>query len=148
MRAIPPAALELIRNFEGCRLAPYHDCVGFPTIGYGRLLSRQAGADLSQWSPIDQETADRWLAEDAARAARSVVRLIDVPLTDGQFGALIDFVFNLGGGSLEISTLRRVVNRGDVDDAPAQFCRWVHAGKIRLRGLVRRRAAEVESWIS
>jgi lysozyme len=147
MRPVPQRALDLIKHFEGCHLAPYHDVVGFPTQGYGRLLSRRKGDDLSLWPAIDRDTAERWLEEDAKQAARSVVRLIDVPLSDGQFAALVDFVFNLGGGNLELSTLRKVINRGDLGDAPEQFRRWVHAGKTLLRGLVRRRDAEIDAWI-
>lgn len=146
MNAVPAAALDLIRRFEGCELSPYHDPIGFPTQGYGRLLSRQKGADLSAWRPIDESTAESWLATDAAKAGQTVRRLITAPLTDGQYAALIDFVFNLGGGHLELSTLRRVINRGDVEDAPQQFSKWVYAGGIKLAGLVRRRAAEVALW--
>jgi lysozyme len=146
MTAVPAAALDLIRRFEGRRLAPYHDCVGFPTVGYGRLLSREKGADLSRWPAIGEDQAEAYLAEDAADAARSVTRLISVPLGDGRFAALVDFVFNLGGGQLQVSTLRRVINRGDLDDAPVQLLRWCHAGGVKLAGLARRRAAEVEVW--
>lgn len=42
-----------------------------------------------------------------------MLRLIKVPLTDGQFDALVSFTFNLGSGALQRSTLRRKVNRED-----------------------------------
>ncbi len=146
MRPVPAAALDLIRTFEGCRLAPYHDCVGFPTIGYGRLLAREKGADLSRWPVIDPATANTYLAEDAQTAARSVAKFITVPLTDGQYAALIDFVFNLGAGQLQLSTLRAVINRGEVSEAPRQILRWCYAGAVKLPGLVRRRQAETAIW--
>ncbi len=81
---------------------------------------------------------------DLAKAARVLPQLIRVSLTDGQYGALIDFAYNAGAGNLEVSTLRRAINRGDHAAAPEQFMRWVHAGAVKLPGLVRRRAAEVE----
>ena len=118
IRTVPEAALELIRTFEGCRLARYHDCVGFPTIGYGRLLAREKEADLSRWPVIGSATADTYLAEDVRTTARSVAKLITASLTDGQYAALIDFLFNLGAGQLQISTLRAVINRGEVSEAP------------------------------
>jgi len=145
-REIPDQALDLIRRFEGLRLRPYHDCVGFPTVGYGHLLSRQKGASLDQWHDITEQEADNLLKIDAQKAANSVNRLIAAPLSDGQYGALIDFTLNLGGGQLQASTLRQVINRGEYDLAPEQFARWAYAGGVKLAGLVRRRAAECELW--
>ena len=71
-----------------------------------------------------------------------MLRLIRVPLEDGQFDALSSFAFNLGGGALQRSTLRRKVNREEHDAVPDEFRRWVWAGGRKLKGLVRRRAAE------
>ena len=100
---------ELIRRFEGLRLSPYHDDVGYLTIGYGHLLSREKWADLSQRRTLlTEEEADDLLRQDVARFERAVARLIRVPLTQGQFDALVSFSFNLGAGALQASTLRRV----------------------------------------
>lgn len=145
---IPQAAIDIIKRFEGLSLKAYRCPAALPTIGYGHLLSRDPKADLAQWPDIDQARADELLAIDAAKSAASVDRLITVPLTDGQRGALISFVFNLGGGNLQASTLRRVINRGDMDDAPEQLAKWVYAGGVKLPGLVRRRAAEAALWTS
>jgi lysozyme len=144
--SVPKQAFALIRRFEGLRLRPYHDCAGFPTVGYGHLLSRERGAELTRWPAINEERAEALLADDAHRAARSVARLIAVPLTESRFGALVDFALNLGGGQLQASTLRRVINRGEFDQAPEQFMRWIYAGGAKLPGLVRRRRAEADLW--
>ena len=141
-------AADLCRRFEGLRLSPYHDSVGYPTIGYGRLLSRQRGGSLAQWPSISQDEADALLLTDLAMSARGVLRLCPAPLTDGQRGALIDFAFNLGAGALQSSALRQCVLRGDHDGAAEQFGRWVYAGGIKLAGLVRRRKAEAELYAS
>lgn len=149
---MPETALELAADiakpFEGLRLEPYHCPAGFPTIGYGHLLSREKGADLSRWQAISEDQAHTLLEKDMAAAAASVARLINVPLSDYQRAALIDFAFNCGAGNLQSSTLRRVINRGEYSEAPKQFMRWVYAGPVRLAGLVRRRAAEVDYWRS
>ena len=50
----------------------------------------------------------RILRQDAQIAERAVSRLINVPLTDGQFDALVSFTYNLGGGALQRSTLAAV----------------------------------------
>lgn len=156
MRPVPEAAFDLARTFEtlydptpetAALYEPYHDPVGFPTIGYGHLLSREPWADLRRWSAITEREADTLLGEDMAIAAGAVLRLIAAPLTDGQFAALTDFAFNVGAGNLQASTLRRVVNRGEYEEAPAQFRRWVYARGVKLPGLVRRREDEIRLWV-
>jgi lysozyme len=94
---------------------------------------------------IDVRTAEELLRRDVETAEKAVLRLIHVPLSDGQFSALVPFVFNLGAGSLQRSTLRRKVNRDEYDAVPAEFRRWVWAGGRKLKGLMRRR--EVESCL-
>jgi len=146
------AGIKLIKRFESLRVDPYYDIAGYPTIGYGHLLSRKKWAGLSQWGPITKEEALMRLKRDVARSERAVVRFIEVPLSQGQFDALVSFTFNLGTGALRTSTLRRVLNRGEYHEVPKQLRRWVFAGGRKLRGLVRRREAEVVlgqtcSWV-
>ena len=86
----------------------------------------------------------RWVdaLNGTAVAERAVLRLISVPLTQGQFDALVSFTFNLGAGALQRSTLRRTVNREEHADVPAELMKWVWAGGRKLKGLVKRRKAE------
>ncbi|MNJ48093.1 Lysozyme RrrD [compost metagenome] len=129
-------------------IEPYYDPVGLPTIGYGHLLSRTAWAPLSQFPAISVEQAEALLRVDLVKATSAVLRLVKVKLNANQLAALIDFVFNAGGGNFEISTLRKVINRGDFSAVPAQLMRWVYAKGIRLPGLVKRRRAEAELWVA
>jgi lysozyme len=92
--------------------------------------------------PIRLRVCNNCGHEDVQTAERAVLRLITVPLTDGQFDALVSFTFNLGAGALQRSTLRRKINRGDHANVPAEFRKWVWAGGRKLEGLVRRREAE------
>jgi lysozyme len=96
---------------------------------------------------ITPEQAEALLRQDVQAAERAVLRLITVPLTDGQFDALVSFTFNLGAGALQRSTLRRKVNRGDHANVPAEFRKWVWAGGRKLEGLVKRREAELLLYI-
>ena len=95
---------------------------------------------------LTQAEATDILRKDVGIAERAVVRLISVPLTDGQFDALVSFTFNLGAGALQRSTLRRKVNRGEHESVPAELMKWVWAAGKRLPGLVRRRQAEGASY--
>ncbi|NUB05801.1 lysozyme [Azospirillum sp. Vi22] len=139
-REIHPDALALVRHFEGLYLKAYLCPAGVPTIGYGHT----AGVRMGQ--TITSLQAEVYLRADMAEAAAAVDQLVKVPLTDQQRGALASFVFNLGAGSLQSSTLLRLLNQGDYAGAAGQFGRWVFAtvkGKKQvLDGLVKRRAAE------
>ena len=80
------------------------------------------------------------LAGHLQRFERGVHRLCPVPLTQGQYDALVSFSFNTG--SVSVSTIRKKLLRGDYEGAANEFPRWVFAGGRRLAGLVRRREAE------
>lgn len=119
---------------------------GYPTIGYGHVVKPQEKEQVA--SGITTEQAEALLRQDVQAAERAVLRLITVPLTDGQFDALVSFTFNLGAGALQRSALRRKVNRGDHAAVPAEFWKWVWAAGRKLEGLVRRREAEAELYVS
>lgn len=140
MRHITQDGLNLIKRFEGFEPKIYLDAAGLPTIGYGHLL-RPGEAEMFAGG-ISEEAGVALLIKDVLVAERAVLRLIHVPLRDGQFDALVSFAFNLGGGALQRSTLRRKVNREDHSEVPPEFLRWVWAGGRRLKGLIRRRQAE------
>lgn len=128
--------LHFIAQFEGFSPTPYRCPAGYWTIGYGHVIADAAHV------AITQSEAETLLQQDTKIAERAVMRFISVPLLQHQFDALVSFTFNLGSGALQRSTLRRMVNRGDFDDAGDEFTRWVYAGGKKLKGLVLRRAAE------
>lgn len=119
----------------------YLDSVGVPTIGYGHTKGVQLGQQITQ------EEADKYLAEDLAEHAEGVLKLLLVPVTQGQFDALCSFAFNLGVGALKRSALLRRVNDQD-SGAAEEFGKWIYAGGKVLKGLQRRRAAEMALFLS
>ena len=143
MRHINQDGLDLIKHHEGFSTKVYICPAGHPTIGYGHLILSHE--DFSKG--ITKLQAEDLLRKDVQIAERAVLRLISVPLTDGQFNALVSFTFNLGGGALQRSTLRRKINREEHTEVPEQFMRWVWAGGRRLKGLVRRRDAESKIYM-
>jgi len=128
--------VELIRHFEGCRFDAYLCPAGVWTIGYGHT------ADVKEGDSIDQEAAEAFLIEDLEKFEQAVTRLVEVPLTQQQFDALVSWTFNLGAGNLAESTLLRKLNNYQYAEVPEQMMRWVRAGGKVLEGLVKRRAAE------
>lgn len=136
------AGINLIKEFEGCRLKAYKDPVGIPTIGYGRIKGVKMG------DVITQEQADNYLVEEiAAEYAPGVERLVKVAINDNQFAALVSFAYNVGVGALGKSTLLRKLNTGDYAGAANQFLVWNKAGGKALAGLTRRRGAERDLFL-
>jgi lysozyme len=143
MRHINEAGLELVKGFEKLRCNVYLDAIKIPTIGYGHALITKPYPEM-----ITPEQAEEFLKKDIEKAEKAVLRLINIPLTDNQFSALISFTFNLGGGALQRSTLRMKVNRKEHSEVPAEFMRWIYADGKRLKGLVKRRKAEAALYIA
>ncbi|MGI9708696.1 lysozyme [Serratia marcescens] len=139
--------IELIKRFEGLELKAYQDSVGVWTIGYGWTQTVD-GKKIAPGMRIDQATADRLLKCGVVQYEQGVNQLVKVKITQGQFDALVSFAYNLGLRSLSTSTLLQKLNDGDKQGAADQFGRWVNAGGKRLDGLVARRAAEREMFLS
>lgn len=134
---ISDAGLDLIKDFEGCKLTAYQDMVGVWTVGYG-----STGSDICKGMTITQEEAEKRLRKHLEGVERAVMRLVCVPLTQGEFDALCSFVYNLGEGAFAKSTLLKLLNASDYDKAALEFERWNKAGGKEVAGLTRRRLAE------
>lgn len=130
--------IALIKHYEGLQLNPYICPAGKATIGYGHT-----GPDVVFGITITEADADKLLREDLHFAERGVETYVRVPLTQGQFDALVSFTYNLGVGAMRDSTLLKKVNAMDFEGAAAEFGKWVHGGGRVLPGLIKRRAAEV-----
>ena len=133
---ISQEGLSLIKKFEGCELESYKCAAGVWTIGYGSTKGVEEGMEISQ------ERADMLLLEDVEVFEEAVSKLVEVPLEQNQFDALVSWTFNLGSTNLQNSTLLKVLNNKDYEGVPAQIKRWNKAGGEVLQGLVRRREAE------
>lgn len=135
-------ALGRLKEYEGLRLKAYKCPAGVWTIGYGHTKDVRGGI------VIDKETADKLLEEDVMYFEKYLAaEPYAEELTQGQWDALISFLFNLGIGNYKRSTLRKRiledVNHGDI---PNQFRRWNKADGKVLPGLVRRREWEAQMY--
>ena len=133
--------IQKIKEFEGLRLEAYRDAAGVLTIGYGHT-----GADISPGDKISRYWADELLRDDVERFEAEVRRL-KVARTQGQFDALLSFVYNLGTERLKSSTLLKTIRNGGSHAAiRREFMRWVYSGGKRLSGLERRRKWEAKRF--
>src|SRR5271166_2338336 len=135
--------IELTKSFESCRLVTYRDIKGILTIGWGHT-----GPEVVEGLVWTQNQADTQLVMDLQHAVNTVNRLVTAPLSQGEFDALVDFVFNVGSGNFAGSTLLRLLNAGDVAGAAEEFAKWDHASGQVVAGLLRRREAEVQEFQS
>ncbi|MBB6250607.1 lysozyme [Nitrospirillum iridis] len=140
-RAVNAAGIALTEQSEGLKLTAYLCPAGRLTIGYGHT-----GPDVTPGMTITQDQAMDLLLQDLATAGTGVMGAVTVPLSDNQYAALTDFVFNLGIGALTQSTLLRLLNQGDHAGAAAQFLVWdkahVNGQLVALPGLTARRQKE------
>ena len=129
-------------GFEGERLAPYQDSAGVWTIGIGSTRDGNGHPVSASTPSITHAQALALLSRDMRSAIQVVERDVHVPLTVWEEEALADFVYNVGQGNFDHSTLLKKLNAGDYGGAANEFEKWDLAGGKVLAGLVRRRAAE------
>ena len=134
--------LALIKSFEGFSARPYLCPAGVPTIGYGATYYPDGRRVTMQDKPVSEADATAMLRSMLASYEAGVTRYVAVPVTQGQFDALVSFAYNVGLSALKSSTLLRLLNARDYAGAAAQFPRWNRAGGKVLPGLTRRREAE------
>lgn len=134
--------LALIEQFEGFSARPYRCPAGIPTIGYGATYYPDGRRVTMQDKPVSEADATAMLRLMLASYEAGVSRYVQVPVTQGQFDAMVSFAYNIGLSALKNSTLLRLVNARDYAGAAAQFARWNKAGGKVLPGLTRRREAE------
>jgi len=150
---ISKAGIDLIKHFEGVRLKPYKCPAMLWTVGVGHVMypdQHHLSIDGRRHFPLKPEhkrsfteaEVNELLRDDLYRFESGVARLCGANLPQRQFDALVSFAFNLGLGTLQRSTLRNKLTRGDIKGAASQFLRFNMAGGRVLPGLLRRRIAE------
>jgi lysozyme len=156
---ISARCIEDIKHHEGVRQKPYRDSVYLWTVGVGHLMyDSQAKLPVDQRMAVQllpqdnrtfsMEEVNAILRSDLARFERGVSTFCPVPLTQGNFDGLVSFAFNVGLGTLQRSTLRQKVLRGDIQGAADEFLKYNKAGGKVLKGLVTRRNDERALFLS
>lgn len=132
----PSIASDFVKQFEGRELKAYQCSAGKWTIGYGHTKGVQEGDEISA------SEAEQLLVEDLTAIADDLNRLVNVPVSEGQYIALLSLAFNVGASAVKKSTLLFHLNHKRYDEAAAEFDKWIYAGGKVSEGLKRRRAAE------
>lgn len=137
----PALAAGFISQFEGCSLAAYKCPAGVLTIGYGHTKG------VSEGDTCTQEQADAWLIDDVKETQTLLAHYVNVPVSEGEFVALVSLAFNVGVGALMKSKLLRKLNSGDREGAAEEFLDFDLANGRKMAGLTRRRKAEHDLFL-
>lgn len=132
--------IEKIKEFEGFSNTAYTCPAGVWTCGYGHIKG------VTALTRCTREEAEKWLRQDIAPTVKYVNTIPEID-TQGKFDAVVDFIYNLGVGNFQSSTLyKKIKAKAKTSEIVAEFNRWVYAGKKKLPGLVKRRAWESQRW--
>jgi lysozyme len=153
-------ATGISKVFEGCVLHAYPDPAtgGEPwTIGFGS--TRIDGRAVVPGDTVTMDEAVAMLTADLAGSLQSVIAYTVPALNGDQLGALASFMNNVGPGkpgvkdglvrlkSGSMSTLLKLVNAGQFEEAAGQFGLWDLGGGRPMPGLARRRAVERDVFL-
>jgi lysozyme len=146
VRTIDAPGLQITETSEGFVDHLYDDAARYCTVGYGHLVKKAPcdGSEPRTFVPtITRAYGAELLQADMVAAEVAVAKVVPGDLTDGQFSALCDFVFNVGAENFDRSTLLKRVNTHQFALVPEEFRRWTIAGGKELPGLEIRREQEI-----
>ena len=133
--------INLIKQFEGCRLTAYKCPAGKPTIGYGHT----EGVKMGQ--TITQVQAESYLKDDLAKFEQTVSKYDDkYQWNQNQFDALVSFAFNIGN-------IDQLTDKGkrDIQTISKKMLEYnkttVNGKKVYSAGLAERRKKEQELFL-
>ena len=152
-------AIKMIKHHEGVRFKAYQCPAALWTIGVGHVIipeharltieQRKALPIPEGWDrKLTEEEVNGILRSDLDRFERGVEKFCPVVLTQGQFDCLVSFSFNVGLGTLQRSTLRQKLLRGDKEGAAEELMKYCMAGGKVLKGLLTRRSDERALFVS
>lgn len=123
------AGRAAIAQREGNKLKAYRDTKGIWTIGVGHTAAAGAPAPKAGMS-ITAAQSDEILSRDLATFEAAVNKAVTVPLSQGQFDALVSLALNIGAGAFAQSTLVKRLNAGNVAGAADAFMMWNKPSEI------------------
>jgi lysozyme len=145
---INAGGLSIILVAEGFVATPYRCPAGVISQGFGSTVLLDGTRVKMDSPPITKDEGKALLRRHLDHVETGILRFVRVPLNENEFSALCSFVYNLGIGRLQSSTLRAKLNRGERLGAANEFRKWRRAGGRVLRGLVIRREAERQLFLT
>lgn len=145
---ITESLIRIVEEEEGWSAVPYLCPAGKWTIGFGSTFWEDGKPVKKEDKPIDKERGRILVKAHFAREVEPALdSLVKVPLTQNQYDALADFIYNVGATNFAKSTLLRKLNAKDYAGAAAEFPKWNKGGGKVLPGLERRRKKEQDLFL-
>ena len=145
---INEAGLELIKHYEGWRKSVYLCSAARATIGWGSTWDRNGDAVTLKHLDITKKQGEYLLIREVRHSEAEIRKLVKTELTENMFSSLCSFIYNVGSGNFQKSTMRMRLNRGLHEEAADEFPKWRKAGGRIVKGLVRRRKQERELFLT
>lgn len=139
--------MKLLEQFEGLRLEAYLDSAGIATIGFGSIRYPN-GNKVKLGDKTTKSQAKQYKLHDLKEFESTVNTSVKVPLTQNQYDALVSLSYNIGSSAFKNSTLLKKLNSGDYKEAAEQFLVWNKVNSKKIQGLVKRREAEHNLFLS
>jgi len=137
-------AIEFLKKVEGFSEKIYTDLAGLPTIGYGHLVT-----DYEDFKKITKEQAENLLRKDVIYLFHQIEPLIKRELNENQWVAILSFAYNIGIFRFSHSTFLKKLNDGSpLEEVAKEFDRWIYVNEKPMQGLINRRKAEKELFLS
>ena len=149
--SISDKGITLIHSFESCKLNAYKDPGskdGLPvTIGWGSTMYTD-GKRIKLGDVITQTQADELFVFEIMSKS-NVLTAMNLKINQNQYDSLCSFIYNLGMGSFNSSTLLKKIKLNPKDESiRAEFMKWINNDGKVLKGLIRRRKAEADLYFS
>lgn len=140
--------IDIIKQFEGLFLEAYLCPAGVPTIGYGTTRYPD-GSKVKLGEKVNIYQAENCLNFEVTKLSEKITE----NLNQHQFDAIVSFAYNVGITNYKYSTLRKLLIKNPVDPLiKDEFKKWtkarVNGSMVVLRGLVRRREAEIKLYFN
>ena len=136
------ACVDLIKEGEDLRLESYSDAARNWYIGYGHKKG------VTEGMTITEAEAEELLRKDLVVFEAEIARMVDVPVSNGEFSAMVCLAFNIGTGNFSNSTVRKMINQEKRQEAADAILMWNKAGGKVNAHQQRRREAEREIFLS
>ena len=141
--------IQMLKNFEGCKLKAYKDTSGIITIGYGHTINVKENDKITLQQAEELFKEDLINAEIPANAVNTTLLIKEMQLIQNNFDALVCLIFNIGSTRFFHSNLaNQLVTDPKHHAIIVYWMQYIFSGKNVSVSLVQRRSIELSYYFS
>lgn len=145
-------AVPLVKQFESFRAEPYLDGAGIATIGYGTTRYPNGKRVTMDDAPITEDMALSYAEQVLETNLMIIAKKWLAPATAHQGGGMLSLTYNIGVGAYAGSSVLRLFNAGEIEEAAEAFLMWdkatINGQLVSVIGLMARRKAEMAVFLT